>query len=54
MDTMKEWSNAEGMPVGTYMIVGLVGLNFVFELLFNVVLAPVATRLIDYKNPKTK
>lgn len=29
-----------------YMFIGLVGLNFVFELLFNVVLSPILVRLI--------
>ena len=35
-----------GANVGQYMIVGLVGANFIFELLFNVVLSPVVVRLI--------
>ena len=32
-DAVSEWAIGEGMSVGTYMIVALVGLNFVFELL---------------------
>ena len=35
-----------GANVGQYMIIGLVGANFLFELLFNVVLSPVIVRLI--------
>ena len=35
-----------GANVGQYMIVGLVGANFIFELLFNAVLSPVIVRLI--------
>ena len=46
-DAVNEWAIGEGMPVGTYMIVALVGLNFVFELVFNILLAPVALRLIN-------
>ena len=39
--------------VGTYMIVGLVGLNFVFEMLINIVLSPVILRLVKIgKNRK--
>ena len=32
--------------VGKYMLFGLVGGNFLFELLFNIVLSPVIVRLI--------
>ena len=44
MDTIKEW--AGGTNVGVFMITGLVGLNFVFEMLVNIVLSPVVLRLI--------
>ena len=46
-DTISQWALESGMPVGVYMFVGLVGLNFVFELLVNVILAPVIVRLVD-------
>ena len=46
------WATAEGMPVGAYMIVFLVGFNFIFELLFNIILAPTVVRLIDLKKKK--
>ena len=47
MDTVTEWATAMGFAdAGTYMIVGLVGLNFVFELLINVIVSPVTVRLI--------
>ena len=54
MDAVSEWAELEGVSVGLYMIVFFVGLNFLFELLFNLVLSPVAVRLIDYKNPVKK
>ena len=43
METIGGWADAMGFGanVGQYMIVGLVGANFIFELLFNVVLSPV-------------
>lgn len=53
-DAVKEWAVGEGVSVGAYMIIFLVGFNFIFELLFNVVLAPVAVRLIDMKKPNKK
>ena len=42
METIGTWADAMGFGanVGQYMIVGLVGANFLFELLFNVVLSP--------------
>ena len=47
METINGWAAAAGFAsAGTYMIVGLVGLNFVFELLVNVILSPVIVRII--------
>ncbi len=47
MDTIAAWGAAAGFPnVGTYMIFGLTGINFLIELGVNLVLAPVITRLI--------
>jgi uncharacterized membrane protein len=47
MPTITEWATAMGFPsVGNYMIFGLVGGNFLFELLFNIVLSPVIVRLV--------
>ena len=47
MDTIAAWAEAFGFDrVGRYMIFGLVGGNFIFEVLFNIVLSPVIVRLI--------
>ena len=47
MPTIREWAEGFGFPnAGTFMILGLVGGNFLFELLFNIVLGPVIVRLI--------
>ena len=47
LPTIREWAAASGFKnVGTYMILGLVGGNFLFELLFNIILSPVIVRLI--------
>ena len=47
MPTVSAWGAAAGFEnVGTYMIVGLVGVNFLVELLTILVLSPVIVRLI--------
>lgn len=45
MDTIKSW--AGDAPVFKYMIVGLVGFNFILELAINLVLNPVIVRIVD-------
>ncbi len=44
MDTVREW--AGGSDVGTYMIVGLVGINFIFEMAVNIIFAPAISHII--------
>ena len=47
LPTVTEWGKAAGFDnVGTYMVTVFVGLNFLLELLFNIVLSPVIVRLI--------
>ena len=52
MDTVAQWAAAAGLGgnVGQYMIFGLVGANFLFELATNIILSPVATRLLNIKS----
>lgn len=49
MDTIRQMAEGAGFGsnVGKFMIVGLVGLNFVFELAVNAILSPVILRLIN-------
>ena len=47
MPTVTEW--AGGGNVGAYMIVGLVGVNFLIELAINIILSPTISRLIDIR-----
>ena len=55
LPTVTEWSQAMGFEsVGKYMILGLVGGNFLFELLFNIVLSPVIVRLIRLGRKENK
>ncbi len=48
MDTITMW--AGGTNVGHYMIFVLVGANFIFELLFNIILAPAVVHIIKVVN----
>lgn len=48
MDTIAMW--AGGTSVGHYMIFVLVGANFIFELIFNIVLAPAVVHIIKTVN----
>lgn len=49
MDTVNGGAMAEGMSVGAYLIIVFVGLNFVFELLLNIIVSPAILRLINIK-----
>ena len=52
LDTIKEWAVADNSSVGVYMITGLVTLNFVFELVVNLVLSPSILRIINIKKKR--
>ena len=47
IDTVKSFAIAENMNVGAYLIIFFVGLNFIFELIVNIVLSPAIARVID-------
>ena len=54
MPTISEWAAGMGFEsVGKYMIFGLVGGNFLFELLFNIILSPIIVRLIRIGRNRT-
>ena len=46
MPTIREWASGENVNVAKYIILYLVGGNFLFELLLNVVLSPVIVRIL--------
>ena len=47
-ETIKEWGIAGGFSnVISYMILGLVGGNFLFEMAFNIVLSPTVVRVLS-------
>ena len=49
MDAVKSFAIGEGMAVGAYLLIFFVGLNFVFELLSNVLVSPIIVRLINFR-----
>ena len=49
MDAVRNFALGENMAVGTYLLVFFVGLNFVFELLSNIIVSPVIVRLINIR-----
>ncbi len=50
MDTVTQW--AGGSNVGTYMIVVLVGINFIFEMAVNIIFAPAIGHVIKVVSKK--
>jgi len=47
MPTISEWAAAAGFPsAGNFLIFGMIGINFLAELVINIVLSPVIVRLI--------
>ena len=51
IDTVSAGAVVEGMSVGGYLIIFFVGLNFVFELLLNLLLTPALQRVIKTVAP---
>ena len=54
LDTITMWAASEGRDVIPYIFLVLVGGNFLFELLFNLVLSPSIVKIIEYWNKKFK
>ncbi len=52
MEPVNMGASNEGMSVGMYLIVFYVGLNFVFELLANIILSPAVVRLLNIRKKK--
>lgn len=49
VDTVNAGASAEGISVFAYLIIFFVGLNFVFELLANIILSPAILRIINIR-----
>lgn len=52
IDAVKEMAAGEGMSIGAYLILFFVGLNFVFELLTNIILSPAIVKLLNIRKDK--
>ena len=52
IDTVKSGAAGAGMSVGAYLIIFFVGLNFVFELLTNIILSPAIVKLLNIRKDK--
>ncbi len=52
-DTVSEWASAQGSSFVAYLFLSMVGLNFVFELLANILLSPSVYSLLNIRK-KTK
>lgn len=50
LDTVKTMALGEGMSVAAYLLIFFVGLNFVFELITNIVISPVILRLLNIRS----
>lgn len=50
MDTIREWGEAMGFENAfAYIILGMIGVNFIIELVLNIVLSPAVIRLLNIK-----
>lgn len=52
MDNVNASANAEGISVFAFLIIFYVGLNFVFELIANIVLSPAILRMLNLRKKK--
>lgn len=53
MDTVIAWGSGLGYDnVFAYILLGMVGINFIIELILNVVLSPAVVRLLNIKDKK--
>lgn len=54
MDTVQAGALEKGLSIGGYLIIAFVGLNFVFELLSNILLSPAIVSLINIRKRAAK
>ena len=48
IDTIREWGSAMGFENAfAYILIGMVGINFIIELVLNIILSPTIVRLLD-------
>lgn len=47
--TLLDWAGVAGMDVVNYILFGLAGVNFIIEMVLNIVLSSVIERIINYR-----
>ncbi len=52
IDAVQGMAAAEGMSLGAYLLIFFVGLNFVCELIANIILSPTILRIVNIRNKK--
>ena len=54
MPTITQWAAASSYPdAGNYLIVGMIGINFLIEMAINLILSPAIVRIIHARNKGT-
>ena len=48
LDTIGQWASASGQPIGEYILVGFIGLNFPIELMINLALSTAIVTVIGH------
>lgn len=55
LDTIREWGAGAGMEnTFVFIVIGMIGVNFVIELVLNIILSPVAVTLLNIRQKHTK
>ena len=52
IDAVQDMAAAQGKSLWAYILIFFIGLNFVFELLANIILSPAILRIINIRNKK--
>ena len=47
LDTVSSWATDQGMSATAFIFLGLVGANFILELVVNIVLSPIVVRILE-------
>ena len=47
LDTVSSWATEQGMSATAFIFLGLVGVNFILELVVNIVLSPIVVRILE-------
>ena len=55
LDTIRAWGEGAGMENAfVFILLGMIGINFIIELMLNIILSPVAVTLLNIRQKQTK